>query len=300
MIRIICLGHAAMDSIYRVSTIPTEPIKVFAKAYTQCGGGMAANASVAAARLGAEAHYWGRVGGDPIGSSIVEQLDAENVRTSTVRHLHGSRSSTTAILVDDNGERLICVYNDAFDPDAAWLPTEAVRGFDVVLADVRWPEGSGAVMTAARAARVPTVFDGDIGDPAALVALARLADYAIFSERGLAAASGSTEAGLGLHRIQDIAGGVVAVTLGGDGFLWLDHGRERRLRPPAIDAVDTLAAGDVFHAAFAVRIAETGDVEVAARFANAAAALKCLRFGGRLGAPSRDEVEALLLEGRVP
>src|ERR1700712_4976017 len=115
MIRIICIGHAAMDSIYRVSSIPPEPIKVFAQAYTQCGGGMAANASVAAARLGAEAHYWGRVGGDAIGTSIVEQLDDEHVHTATVRHLQGSRSSTTAILVGDNGERLICVYNDAFD-----------------------------------------------------------------------------------------------------------------------------------------------------------------------------------------
>jgi sulfofructose kinase len=61
-----------------------------------------------------------------------------------------------------------------------------------------------------------------------------------------------------------------------------------------VSAIDTLAAGDVFHGAFTLAIGEGRDVTGAARFANAAAALKCTRFGGRLGAPSRAEVEALL------
>jgi sulfofructose kinase len=49
---------------------------------------------------------------------------------------------------------------------------------------------------------------------------------------------------------------MVGVTLGADGFLWLDAGHERRARPPHVVAVDTLAAGDVFHAAFALAIGE--------------------------------------------
>ena len=61
-----------------------------------------------------------------------------------------------------------------------------------------------------------------------------------------------------------------------------------------ITAVDTLAAGDVFHAGFAIAIGEGKSVAEAARFANAAAAIKCTRPGGRLGAPPRAEVEALL------
>jgi sulfofructose kinase len=60
--------------------------------------------------------------------------------------------------------------------------------------------------------------------------------------------------------------------------------------------VDTLAAGDVWHGAFAVAIAEGQCVADSAAFATAAAALKCQRPGGRLGAPSRSEVAALLLQ----
>jgi sulfofructose kinase len=60
---------------------------------------------------------------------------------------------------------------------------------------------------------------------------------------------------------------------------------------PRVEVVDTLAAGDVFHGALALRLAEGATIDAAARFAVVAASLKCTRFGGRLGCPSRDEVE---------
>ena len=68
----------------------------------------------------------------------------------------------------------------------------------------------------------------------------------------------------------------------------------RQLAPPPVKAVDTLAAGDVFHGAFLVALVEGRAMEETIAFANAAAALKCATFGGRLGAPTRAEVEAAL------
>ncbi len=167
-----------------------------------------------------------------------------------------------------------------------------------MLADVRWPSGAARVLAAARAAGIPTVLDGDVASVATLRDLCRCCDYAVFSQSGLSLASGAAAAGDGLRRMQEIAGGMVGVTLGADGFLWLDAGHERRARPPRVVAVDTLAAGDVFHAAFALAIGEGRAVADAAAFANAAAALKCTRIGGRLGAPVRAEVEALLRSAR--
>ena len=68
--RVLCLGHAAHDLTYRVSTIPTRPVKVVAKSMSESGGGMAANAAVAISRLGGLATYWGRVADDPLGNRI--------------------------------------------------------------------------------------------------------------------------------------------------------------------------------------------------------------------------------------
>ena len=62
----------------------------------------------------------------------------------------------------------------------------------------------------------------------------------------------------------------------------------------AIEAIDTLAAGDVFHAGIALALAEGRDEIAAMRFGAAAAALKCTRFGGSMGAPTRAEVDAFL------
>jgi sulfofructose kinase len=300
MTRLVCVGHSTVDTIYRVAAIPASPTKILAKDYREAGGGMAANASVAAARLGAEVAYWGRVGDDAPGEQIVAWLTAEGVCTDAVRRIAGARSPRTAVLVDDAGERLICTYNDlALDDEPSWLPVTSLAACDALLADVRWPRGAALVFEAARAARVPTVLDADIAPAAALRDLAARCDYAIFSEPGLAAASGTANARAGLRRMQTLARGVVGVTLGAEGFLWLDAGGEQHAAAPQVVVVDTLAAGDVFHAAFTLAIAEGAAIADAAAFANTAAALKCTRAGGRNGAPTRAEVDALLREGRL-
>ena len=89
MVRILCLGHAAHDLVYRVPAIPSRPIKVVATEFYECGGGMAANAAVAAARLGADVQYWGRVADDALGQRILEDLAAEGVDVGRARRVPG-------------------------------------------------------------------------------------------------------------------------------------------------------------------------------------------------------------------
>ena len=256
---------------------------------------MAANASVAVAPLGGSAAYWGRIGDDDVGTRIVADLRAEGVDTSAVRRVPGATSSSDAILVGSNGERLICAYSDsALDPDPAWLPLTSVAQVDVVLADVRWPAGAARLFAAASAARIPAVFDGDVGPPDALLDLARCATHVAFSQPGLIQAAGIDAVGKALERVAAATAAIVGVTLGEDGFLWRDGAAERRVPAPRVAAVDTLAAGDVWHGAFALGLGEGMDIPKAAQFANAAAALKCTRVGGRRGAPTRQEVDAIL------
>ena len=286
---------SALDAIYRVPAIPSTPTKVLATGFTECGGGMAANASVAVARLGGLVRYWGRVGDDALGDRILAELAHEGVDVDSVRRIEGCVSPSAAILVDDQGERLVCAYNDpALDPDPGWLPLESLAQCDGVLADVRWPEGALALFEAAARHGVLTVFDGDVGPRAALVDLAHLADHVVFSQPGLATASGISQPGQGLAAIARSVRGTVGVTLGAEGFLWREDGRERRTPAPKVTVVDTLAAGDVWHGAFTLALAEGQEVASASRFANVAAAIKCSRPGGRRGAPTRDEVAAAL------
>jgi sulfofructose kinase len=118
--------------------------------------------------------------------------------------------------------------------------------------------------------------------------------HVAFSMQGLAAAFGVGDVGAALAMADAMTPALVGVTLGPEGFLWREGGREHRAPALAIRAVDTLAAGDVWHAAFGVALAERQPIDAAARFANVAAAIKCERAGGRSGAPTRDEVDCRL------
>ena len=86
----------------------------------------------------------------------------------------------------------------------------------------------------------------------------------------------------------------LCVTHGADGTYSLARGQLDHIPAASVDVVDTLGAGDVWHGAFALRLAEGAAEGDAIRFANAAAALKCTRPGGREGAPSRTDTETLM------
>jgi sulfofructose kinase len=292
--RILCVGMATIDHVFRLPAIPREPTKVRATEYVRISGGMAANAAVAAARLGGQVEYWGPIGADANGDDILAELAAEGVRTSGVIRVP-QRAAVSAIMVDEAGERLVCGYSDpsTFDAEAV-LPLERLSEFDAVHADCRWWKAARQVLPAARRLGIPTVFDGDITSAAVLAEVAPLAQYPIFSERGLLIAAPDASHDDRLASVARRSGGFAGVTLGARGFLWYDGGEIHTIGVPEVKVVDTLGAGDVFHGAFAYALALRMDTAAAARFASATAALKCTRFGGRGGTPTHAEVDDLL------
>ncbi len=293
--RLISVGHAALDRIYRIEAFPPEPTKVRALEAIEIGGGMAANAAVAIARLGGKVELWSRIGEDNAGAIIRAGLKAEKV---DIRYLEGfeeARSSTSAIIVDDRGERLIVGMRDTAIPSStSWLPLERISGAAAVLADLRWLEATRAVFGRARQVGVSTILDADLGGREALPDLLTITDYAVFSAPALRELiPGGTDE----ERLQEVrARGPkhAGVTLGADGYLWLDEQGLGRQPGYKIDAVDTTGAGDAFHGAFALGLTEGRPARDVAKQACAVAALKCTRLGSRAGLPTRRELEAFL------
>lgn len=293
--RLLCVGHASIDHHFMVEALAAPPAKIPARSHVQRVGGMSSNAAVAAARLGARVAFAGPVGDDAGASQVAAHLAAEGIEPRGLVRVPDAATSVSAVLVDAGGERLIVNHRgDALARaphfDAAWLD-----GVDVLLADPRCAVWAAAALAAAREHGIPSVFDGDVAPRADLQRLVPLADWAVFSEPGLAAYSDAPAA-------QALAAAIAAgaahavVTRGERGQRWLARGGPLRELPAQALApvVDTTAAGDVFHAALGVALAEGREAAEALRFASAAAALKCLRPGGVDGAPRRAEVEALL------
>lgn len=294
--RVICIGHAALDRIYRIEAFPPEPTKVRALEHVESGGGMAANAAVAIARLGGRAELWSRIGDDLAGNAIRSGLKAEKVDVRYMQAFEGARSSTSAIIVDDRGERLIVGQRDAGMPSGtSWLPLERIAGADVVLGDVRWLEGVRTTFQHAREAGVPTVLDGDLGAREALAGILKLTDYAIFSAPALKEFSPGETDDDRLRAILALGPRYAGVTLGARGYAWRERDGSCGAIPAfSVGVADTTGAGDAFHGAFALMIAEGRPAAECARVAAAVAALKCTRLGARAGLPTMAEVEAFL------
>ncbi|MBX6742525.1 MAG: hypothetical protein IRY87_10840 [Acetobacteraceae bacterium] len=293
---LICLGHAALDHIYRIAAFPPAPVKLRALSALEAGGGMAATAAVAAARLGGRVAFWGRVGDDLAGEAIRSGLAAEGVDVAGLRRIPGATSSTSAIIVDAAGERLIVNHRgEGLAPEASHLPLAEVGQAGAVLADLRWPEGALALLGAARAESVPTVLDIDTDPGPLLPRLLALCDHAIFSGPGLREFAPGLDPEPALRRAQAAGARIAGVTLGGEGYLWLDAAGRLRHQPAfRVPVQDTTGAGDAFHGAYALALAEGRSAAEAAYRAAAVAALKCTRPGGRAGLPTRAELEAFL------
>ena len=225
------------------------------------------------------------------GSTIRAGLKAEHVDVRYVQSFEGARSSTSAIVVDDKGERLIVGQRDAGMPsDTGWFPLERVKEANVVLGDLRWLEGVRTVFAHARKDGVPTVLDADLGAREALSELLKHTDYAIFSAPALREfAAGSTDAER-LDHLLSFGVKHAGVTLGSEGYAWRERGSDGYVPAFSVSVTDTTGAGDAFHGTFALMLAEGVAVAERARMAAAAAALKCTRLGSRAGLPSRSEL----------
>jgi sulfofructose kinase len=284
------------DFLFAVPRLPDRGEKYRAQRFETVGGGPAATAAVAIARLGGEALLAARVGDDSVADLIVAELEGYGVDCAHVRRCEGSTSSVSSVCVDAQGRRMIVNYLDPRLPaDPAWLPEPRALGVAAVLADTRWPEGAAHALGAARRAGLPAILDADRPVPpdGALVAAAT---HAAFSADGLADFARESDPVVALRSVVARFGNWCCVTVGEAGA-YVARGADVVHVPGfAVEAVDTLGAGDVWHGAFALALAQGLAELEAVRRAAAAAALKVTRFGGRAGVPERREVEAFLIQ----
>lgn len=293
---ILCAGIAVIDHVFQIERFPKPNSKTRAKDFTAVPGGCATNAAIAAARLGGDVRLAAPLGGadDVLSAEIVRHLEAERIDCSAVMRIEGLRAPISAILVDASGERLIVNHRSGALAQARLHdPAGLVAGTDAVLVDNRFAPFVLPVAEAARARGIPVLLDGDEPTEGS-EDLLRAVSHVVFSAEGLRATARLDDLQDALHAVQARTEASLAVTDGPNGAFRLNDGRIEHIPAFPTQVVDTLGAGDVFHGACVLALGEGRDFAAAMRFAAAAAALKCRRFGGIAGAPTRAETEALL------
>jgi ribokinase len=294
---ILIVGSSNTDMVAKADRLPMPGETVLGGAFMMAAGGKGANQAVAAARLGADVVFAGKVGNDMFGRQAVDGFRQEGIDTSCVVIDAVSPSGVALITVDARGENCIVVASGA---NGNLLPgdlvVEKIRDAGLILMQLEIPlETVEYVAELAFAAGVPVILnpaparalpDSLLGKIAVLIPNQKEAEMLTgvqIGDRGGAEKAAAALAGKGIR--------TVIITLGSEGALLLDQGAFDWVAAPVVTAVDTTAAGDVFCGSLAVALAERKLMIEAVGFACAAAALSVTRMGAQPSAPTRSEVD---------
>jgi ribokinase len=258
------VGSINLDLVASVQRLPRPGETLTGATLERIPGGKGANQAVAAVRLGARVRMVGCVGADANAADALAGLREADVELA-VREVEAP-TGVAIILVGDDGENQIVVVPGA---------NAEVAGFSApgnVLCQLEIPD---AAVQAARlradwlcvnaAPARPLVVDADL-------VVANRYEAEVVGDQPL-----------------------LALTLGEEGAVLLEHGREvARAAPPRVDAVDGTAAGDAFTACLVVSLLEGRDRDEALHRACAAGAIAASRFGAQPSLPTSEEVDAIL------
>ena len=288
------LGFCSTDYLALLPEIPIDN-KVQMLRHLVQGGGPAATATVAVARLGLCAAFIGIIGDDEPGKWILRDFEAEKVLTDGIRVRVGQTSPIAYCWVDaGSGKRSVAWTRGTLQElQAEEVDLDLVRGAKLLHLDGHNPKAALIAAKEARKCGIPVLLDaGTLRD--GVRELLPYVTILIASELFARQYSGEDDLKKALCKLGEIGAEVAGVTMGKEGSMVLDNGNILHCPAFKIDAVDTTGAGDVYHAGFGVRYLETKNLMECMRFASAVSALKCQQLGGRTGIPSRKQVDEFL------
>jgi sulfofructose kinase len=293
---VVGVGVNAVDHLCIVDPFPTYDSKSTLAGYDCQPGGQVATALVALARWYCRATYVGTFGDGPLGELSRASLVDDGVDVASARTRHGVANQTAVILVDRaSGERTILMHRPAaltLRPDE--LDRDLVTSGRVLHLDGYDADAAYTAASWARQAGVPVVVDVDtrVGPVERLLAVS---DAVIVSRAFACDLTGAVDADQALARLAaSTRAPLVAVTLGAAGVIAVTAAGTFRAAGYPVRAVDTTGAGDVFHAGFIYGLLRGWSLEDTLAFANATAALKCTKLGGRPGIPAIADAQTLM------
>jgi ribokinase len=295
--KIVVVGSFNTDLTAYMERMPRPGETVHGRKFVIGPGGKGSNQAVAAARLGAEVTFVGRVGQDVFSEIALRTWAQEGINTRYVVRDPENGTGVAPIAVDDTGENSIVVILGAnlavshVDIDAA---ANVIASADVVMTQLEINyDATAYALKVAKEKGARTILN-----PAPAGAVSRemlaLADFITPNETELEALSGSTDIEQGAASLLTTDDQTVVVTLGAQGARSVRKDGSILVPAYKVDVVDTTGAGDAFNGGLAVALAEGKGLQDAIAFANATAALCVTRLGTAPSMPQRHEVEALL------
>jgi len=291
---VVGLGLNAVDFLCIVPEFPAFDTKTEIVCYEKHGGGQVATAMVACSIWGLRTKYVGKGGGDDLGIFSLKSIEETGVDVSSVTIEREATNQFAFILIDrESGERTIIWHRDKkLLYEEGQLSKEEVCQGKILHVDGHDIEATLKAIAWAKEEGIFTVIDIDKVERKT-PDLIRDVDFLITSSTFGPRLTGIEDREKALLALKRYNRGFLCATLGSKGAMAVVGDRIVYSRGFEVEAVDTTGAGDVFHAGFICGLIKNWDVMEILRFANAVAALKCTRMGGR-SVPTLEEVDSLL------
>lgn len=297
-----------MDLVAQVPHLPRKGETLQSTNFFTTPGGKGANQAVAAAKLGIPTEFFGRVGGDNYGEELITSLQRAGVKTNYLFTDSSANSGIAIITVDDKGDNEIIVVPGA---NGQIQKTDIIRlkqilpGKTALLLQLEIP--LFAVVAAAKTAKAAGVMV--ILDPAPTQAnipeeLFPLVDIITPNEVEAAQLVGFTvdsqkSAILAAEKLLTRGVKNAIVKLGEKGVVCATAEETFFVPAFAVNAVDTVAAGDAFNGALAAALCEGLSLPQGVVWGAAAGALAATKAGAQASLPTREELERFLRERGV-
>ncbi len=287
------IGYCSMDTLCVVPPMAMDQ-KVQADQMLMQGGGPAATAIVAAARLGCQASFMGVVGDDAIGRMIRDAFTNEEVQTDCLVQREYAQSAAAICLVDQQtGKRSIPWHAGTAKP----IQPDEVNPEWVQRASAIHCDGHqiDAALTAAKIARqhnIPVFLDaGTLVNR--IDELIAISDVVFVSEDFAQCYTGKKNPQQAIEYLHQQGSQWTGVTLGSGGSMGFDGQQTHYVPSVRVSVVDTTGAGDVYHGALAARYLQTQNEPPfmldCMRYASVVAAIKCTELGGRTAIPTHQQ-----------
>ena len=283
---VLCIGYACWDLNFRIESHPGPDDKIFAESLTSEGGGPAANAAYSIAKLGGRAALVSRLGKDTLGKAHLKELQSVGVDTSCIS-FSDTQTSTSSVWVNPKGQRAIV----NFKPERAdELP--AIGDFQPKCLLIDGHEYEASISALETFSSIPSVLDaGSLSESTR--DLSKQVTHLVASSTFAQALAQSDTVDDWLEKLKE-HNPCFAITHGSEGIYWHAKGGDGgHIKAQEVDAIDTTAAGDIFHGACAWALAKGKSFPGALSWANEIAALSVTRLGGRSSTPSANEVSSL-------
>ncbi|MDM9381765.1 ribokinase [Chlorogloeopsis sp. ULAP01] len=305
---VIVFGSINIDLVTTVSRLPLPGETLLGRNFFQAPGGKGANQAVALARLGIPTQMVGRVGADSFGEELLKSLQASGVQTENVFVDETISSGVAAIAVDDAGENQIIVVpgaNGRVNQDDVERLSRLLPQASALLLQLEIPMSAViAASAAATEAGVRVILDPAPAQSHLPDELYQLVDIITPNEREVSqlvgfSVSGEESAKKAAGQLRQKGVKNAIVKLGAQGVVCATSSETFFVPAFAVDAVDTVAAGDAFNGGLAAALSEGLSLEQAARWGAAAGALAATKPGAQPSLPDRLTFDAFLKERGV-